>query len=84
MRIIARLALLAVGAAALGGCVSHASGDPYPVTSNVPNPEPVPGYRVECRTGPMPVASLFDTVDTTGCRQIIPPVPDQVVVRARG
>ena len=84
MRIIARIALLATASSVLAGCVSHGSGDPYPVTSNLPNPEPVPGYRVECRSGPVPVVSFFDTVYTTGCRQIIPPEGDPVVVRARG
>lgn len=84
MRIIARLVLLAIGTSVLAACVSHGSGDPYPVTSNSPNPAPVPGYRVRCQSGPAPIVSVFDSVFVTGCQQIIPPADQQVVIRARG
>jgi hypothetical protein len=76
-----RLMGLAAVSAGLGGCMGHV---PYPVTSNDPNPAPVPGYRVICQSSPAPVISFFDRNYTTNCQQVIPPYSDEVVVRAKG
>ena len=83
MRTILSTAALTVLAVSLGGCVGHTDA-PYPVSSNVPNPAPAPGYRVLCQSTPTPVISFFDRNHRTGCQQVIPPVTDEVVVRARG
>ena len=79
-RLTGLLAALAVGGS-LAGC-ALSSDDAYPVSDNGPNPAPVRGYRVECRTVPN-VPNLFGDDRVTGCRQIIPP-PGETVVRARG
>ena len=67
----------------LGGCLSPQTADPYPAYGNAVNPTPARGYHVECHSAP--TFSNFLTNDyKTGCVQIIPPIPERVVVRARG
>jgi hypothetical protein len=80
MRILLGSALVAI-AAGLAGC-NTMTDDAYRVPAG-PNPPPPPGYRVECTSTPS-LGFLFFNDYTTGCRQIIPPVEERVVVRAKG
>jgi hypothetical protein len=80
MRILLGLALAAVGAT-LGGC-NTSTDYAYRVPAG-PNPPPPPGYRVECTSLPA-VGNWFTNEYTTGCRQIIAPVEERVVVGAKG
>lgn len=80
MRILLGPALAAV-AAGLAGC-NTMTDYAYRVPAG-PNPPPPPGYRVECTSTPTFGNWLFNDY-TTGCRQIIPPVEERVVVRAKG
>jgi hypothetical protein len=75
----AGFALLA--AATLAGC-NTMTDYAYRVPAG-PNPPPPPGYHVECTSTPG-VAWWFFNDFHTGCRQIIPPVQSQTVIRARG
>jgi hypothetical protein len=80
MRILLGPALVAI-AAGLAGC-NTMTDDAYRVPAG-PNPPPPPGYRVECTSTPS-LGNWFFNDYTTGCRQIIPPVQEQVVIRAKG
>jgi hypothetical protein len=80
MRILLGSAFVAI-AAGLAGC-NTMTDDAYRVPAG-PNPPPPPGYRVECTSTPS-LGFLFFNDYTTGCRQIIPPVEERVVVRAKG
>jgi hypothetical protein len=75
------LKLLAVLAAAgaLAGCVSS-TDYAYPVTGDPVNPTPARGYRVQCRSVPT-IPNLFGDDHVTGCRQIIGPARDVIVVK---
>jgi hypothetical protein len=72
------LAVLGVGLAGCNTMTDYA----YRVPAG-PNPPPPPGYRVECTSTPTIGNWLFNDY-TTGCRQIISPVQERVVVRAKG
>lgn len=80
---LARLLLITAAAGGLAGCLAPQTADPYPAYGNAVNPTPARGYRVECRSAPTPFYFLFNDYKT-GCVQVIPPVPNQVLVRARG
>jgi hypothetical protein len=80
MRILLGPALGAV-AATLAGC-NTMTDYAYRVPAG-PNPPPPPGYRVECTSVPA-VGNWFTNEYKTGCRQIIVPVEERVVVHAKG
>jgi|tagenome__1003787_1003787.scaffolds.fasta_scaffold19625945_1 hypothetical protein len=48
-----------------------------------PNPPPPPGYRVECTSLPA-IGNWFTNQYSTGCRQLIAPAEEHVLVRAKG
>lgn len=80
MRVLFGAALVAI-AAGLAGC-NTMTDYAYRVPAG-PNPPPPPGYRVECTSTPSLTYWAFNDF-TTGCRQIIPPVQERVVIRAKG
>ena len=73
---IAKVLLLLGALAPLPGCAAF-SGAPYPVVEDVPNPAPVPGYRVRCNT-----FSIGLGEHATACEPVI--LPTGEVLRARG
>jgi hypothetical protein len=74
-------ALAVMTAGALAGC-NTMTDYAYRVPAG-PNPPPPPGYRVECTSTPGIAYPLFHDF-STGCRQIIAPVEERVVVHAKG
>jgi hypothetical protein len=72
---------LAAAALALAGC-NTSTDYAYRVPAG-PNPPPPPGYRVECTSVPA-IGNWLTNEYKTGCRQIMAPVEEHVLVRARG
>jgi hypothetical protein len=74
---------LALSAAtiAVAGCTTS-TDYAYRVPAG-PNPPPPSGYRVECTSVPA-IGNWITNEYKTGCRQIMAPVDQNVVVRARG
>jgi hypothetical protein len=78
-RLGAVLAVVAAGSVA--GC-NTSTDTPYLVTGG-PNPAPQAGYKVDCTSTPGIFYPAFHDFSTS-CRQIVPPVRSQTVIRARG
>jgi hypothetical protein len=78
-----RLALAAFLACLASGCTLVASDDTVPIVADVPNPAPVRGYKVQCRSIPDPFFGINGVVHAD-CTQVIPESRGGRVVRAKG